>query len=43
MDDLYADEKQVNKNWGKVDGQADCGQQGSHERTWPWSRNWSDS
>lgn len=38
MGDLYADEKQVNKSWGEVDGQVEGGQ-----RAWPWSWSWSDS
>lgn len=41
VDHLYADKKQVNKNWGEVEGQADGGQQGPRQRAWPWS--WSDS
>lgn len=42
MGDIYADKKQVNKNWGKVERQAD-GQQGPYERAWSWSQSWNDS
>lgn len=32
LGDLYGDGKQVKKNWGEVDGQADCSQQGKHQK-----------
>lgn len=32
LGDLYGNRKQVKKNWGEVDGQADCSQQGKHQK-----------
>lgn len=31
-EDLYGAKKQVDKDWGEVEGQADCGQQGQPQR-----------
>ena len=35
MGDIYADIKQVNKNRGKVEGQADCVNKGYMIGSWP--------